>query len=86
MEMEARVGNVGWTEHFDAALSGKGFDWVLNTITLNFRILILVSALLILDEGSVDGIPVGAKFSAPVQPGRGIHPSCLFPQGEVAAA
>jgi len=55
-------------------------------MTLNFRILILVSALLIVDEGSVDGIPVGARFSAPDQPGSGIHPACLFPHSEVAAA
>ena len=85
MEMEARARNVGWTEH-DATLRQKEFDWLLNNMTLNFRILILVSALLIVDEGSVDGIPVGARFSAPDQPGSGIHPACLFPHSEVAAA
>ena len=86
MEMEARVKNVGWIEHFDATLRQKGFDLLSNTITLNFMVLILVSALLIVDEGSVDGIPVGARFSAPARPASGIHPACLFPHSEVAAA
>jgi hypothetical protein len=58
----------------------KGFDRLLNTIALNFRILILVSALLIMHEGSVDGIPVVASISAPVQTGPGIHTACLFPR------
>jgi len=86
MEMEERVRTVGWTVHFVATLRQKAFDWLLNTITLNFRVLILVSALLLVDKGSVDGILVGVKFSAPAQPGSGIHPACLFPHSEVAAA
>jgi hypothetical protein len=49
-------------------------------IALNFRILILVSALLLVQEGSVDGIPVVARISAHVQTGPGIHPACLFPR------
>jgi len=59
---------------------------ILKTITLKLMVLILVSALLIADEGSVDGIPVGTNFTASVQTGPGIRPACLFPQGEVAAA